>query len=105
VRLLIDVDQLEGRPEQPAVLHALTSLITGPQLGHVSLLLTSRTVPALPGIDRSIPMPGLDADTAHRYLQGRHLDDGAARLVELATALQHRIHPSTSRSAEHGRRR
>jgi hypothetical protein len=86
VRLLFDgLDQLDGRPEQPALARALTELITDPGLGHVSLLFTSRTAPALPGIDTVVAMPGLDEATAHRYLAARHLaGDLAQRLIELA---------------------
>jgi hypothetical protein len=86
VRLLIDgLDQLDGRPEQLAVTRALTELITQPGLGHVCLLVTGRTRPALPGIDAELPMPGLDPATAHRYLAGRHLgSEVEQRLVELA---------------------
>src|SRR5674536_314263 len=64
---------------------ALTELITEPGLGHVCLLVTGRTRPALPGIDAELPMPGLDPATAHRYLAGRHLgSEVEQRLVELA---------------------
>ncbi|MDQ3764494.1 MAG: tetratricopeptide repeat protein, partial [Actinomycetota bacterium] len=86
VRLLLDgLDQLDGRPEQPTVARALTDLITDPRLGHVSLLLTSRTKPDLPGIDTVVAMPGLNEDTARRYLATRHLTgDLPHRLVKLA---------------------
>jgi NACHT domain len=85
VRLLLDgLDQLTGRPEQPAVTRALTELITDPQLGHVGLLLTSRSTPELPGIDRELPMSTLDPTTARRYLAGRGLHTQVERLVELA---------------------
>jgi hypothetical protein len=68
VRLLIDgLDQLDGRPEQPAVTRALTELITQPGLGHVSLLVTGRTRPALQGVDtgpgrraRRVARPGVE---------------------------------------------
>ena len=85
VRLLVDgVDHLDGSPAQHTVGRALTALINDPALGHVSLLLTSRTPLPLEGLDDTVALPALDADTARRYLSTRHLDGGAQQLVTLA---------------------
>ena len=93
VRLLVDgLDQLDGHPAYPAIRRALDELIAERDLGHVKLILTSRTKPSLEGIDAVIAMPALDDTTADHYLDRRqphlghqHLDaDTISRLVAMA---------------------
>ncbi|WP_175542876.1 tetratricopeptide repeat protein, partial [Actinopolymorpha cephalotaxi] len=87
VRLLVDgLDQLEGQPGYPEVLHALQALVDDPALGHVKLVLVGRSVPALGGVDAVVDMPVLDVNTATRYLHARGvLDPGTVEwLVQVA---------------------
>lgn len=72
VRLVIDgLDQLEEGSEYRAIVRSLRALVDDPELGHVSLVVTSRHVPEELGFADAVDIPAVDEATARRYLAAR----------------------------------
>jgi hypothetical protein len=85
VRILVDgLDQLEQGVNGPAIRRALRDLIEDERLSHVSLVVTTRQVPDLPGLV-PVPVPVMDEDAATRYLTRREVPpERYHQLVRLA---------------------
>jgi hypothetical protein len=85
VRILVDgLDQLDRGVNGPAIRRALTDLIQDERLSHVSLVVTSRQAPELPGL-LPVAVPAMEEDAATRYLTRRRVPpEHHYRLVRLA---------------------
>jgi NACHT domain/Tetratricopeptide repeat len=85
VRLLFDgLDQIAGRPQHAEVVRALADLVADPALGHVSLMLTGRTVPEVLKA-ATVAVPELQDAAVVAYLSRRGVPTARhGRLAELA---------------------
>jgi hypothetical protein len=85
VRILVDgLDQLDRGVNGADIRRALADLVEDEGLSHVSLVVTSRQAPDLPGLV-PVPVPAMDEDAATRYLNRREVPpEHHHQLVQLA---------------------